>query len=339
MKRKLLTRFSIAMLLAATALSAVEARAQKRAKIDEKEQAENLPAVIWRDPGDVSKLDLFYGAGGKEDAPDAGGHYVFQKEDMSGTNPKFDVVDDQGRTWRVKLGPEAQPETAATRLLFAAGYFVDEDYSLTQIKVEKLPHLKRGRQFVSDDGTVRGARLELRRKDIKNLGEWDWFDNPFKGTKELNGLHVMMCLINNWDLAMDNNSIYAVGNERRFLASDVGASFGKTGDSNARSKSKLTDYEKSKFVEKVSGDHVDFVMHSRPFFLTVINHGNYHRRTRMEEIGKDVPIADAKWLGRLLGQLSREQIHDCFRAAGYEAEVADGFTAAVQKRIAELNGL
>ena len=47
---------------------------------------------------------------------------------MQETSPKFDVEDDQHVQWRVKLGEEPQSETAATRLLWAAGYFVDEDY-------------------------------------------------------------------------------------------------------------------------------------------------------------------------------------------------------------------
>lgn len=329
----------IAILIAALFLAALPATAQKYAGADEKKRAASLPAFIWRDPGDVTKLDLFYGAGGKEDAPDAGGRFIFVKEDLSETNPKFDVKDEKGRTWRVKLGPESQPETAATRLLFAAGYFVDEDYYFAEIHVEKLPHLHRGEKFVSPDGTVHGARLELRDKQIKKLGDWGWSDNPFEGSKELNGLRVLMCLVNNWDLAEDNNSIYEVVGEQHYAVTDVGATFGKTGDSFSRSKNSPKDYAQAKFIEKVSDGHVDFVMHSRPFVLTAVNARNYHKRTDMEEVGKHIPIADAKWLGHLLGQLSREQIHDCFRAAGYEGEKADDFTRAVQKRIAELNGL
>ena len=101
----------------------------------------------------------------------------------------------------------------------------------------------------------------------------------------------------------------------------------------------LRDYAEAKFVEKTPGDHVDFVMHSRPFFLTVFNASNYHKRTHMEDIGKDIPLADAKWIGGLLGQLSMDQILDCFRAAGYDAATANGYTSAVQERISELKGL
>src|SRR5262249_13225737 len=81
--------------------------------------------VLWRQPDDISSRDLFWGPGGKEHAPH--GRFTFQKEDSAGSSPKFDVVDQDGVRWRVKLGPEARPETAASRLLWAVGYFTNED--------------------------------------------------------------------------------------------------------------------------------------------------------------------------------------------------------------------
>jgi hypothetical protein len=316
-----------------------QAIGQKDAKQEAKENASQLPAVIWRDPGDISALNLIYGAGGSEHAPDPNGTYTFEKEIMHGTSPKFDVKDEKGIQWRVKLGQEVQAETAATRLLWAVGYFVDEDYYLPQIKVEGLPKLHRGGEFVTDEGIVRRVRLERKDKSIKKIGNWDWFENPFVGRKELNGLRVMMALLNNWDLKDINNSIYVVAGEQRYLVSDVGATFGKTGNSLGRSKSDLKEYEDSKFIGKVAHSEVDFTMHSRPFVLTAINVPNYEKRTKMENVTKHIPTADAKWLGQLLGKLSNEQIRDCFRAAGYSPEEIEGYSQEVEKRIAALNAL
>jgi hypothetical protein len=315
------------------------AKDKEREKEREKQKAAHLPTVIWRDPGNISTLNLVYGAGGKEHAPDPNDTFTFEKEDMEGTSPKFDVKDGHGTKWRVKLGEEPQSETAATRLLWAVGYFVDEDYYLPVLKVQGLPKLRRGQSFVTEDGLVRHVRLERKDKKIKKIENWDWFKNPFVGTKELNGLRVMMSLLNNWDLKDINNSVYAVGGERRYLVSDVGATFGKTGDSIGRSKSNLKGYEESKFVEKVTPKEVDFEMHSRPFILTAFNVPNYHTRTKMQDVTKHIPRADAKWLGQLLGQLSEEQIRDAFRTAGYSSEEVEGYTKEVQKRIAELKAL
>lgn len=317
-----------------------ETNSEKREEKHKKgEPIPQLRAVIWHPTIDVNQLNLFYGAGGQEDAPSPDAKYKFKKEDMNGTSPKFDVEDDKGIKWRVKLGQEPRAETAATRLLFAAGYFVDEDYYIDELHVEGLPTLKRGQLFVTADGIVHGARLERKMKEIKKLGTWDWFKNPFVGTKEFNGLRIMMSLVNNWDLKTINNSIYEVNDEAEYAVSDVGATFGKTGDPLHRSKSVLKDYEDSKFIDKVSGDFVDFVMHSRPPLLAAINIPNYEKRTHMQDVTKHIPRADAKWLGERLSQLTEQQIRDCFRAGGYTQEEIDGYSAVIQNRIAALNAL
>jgi hypothetical protein len=301
--------------------------------------AASLPARIWRDPGDIARLNLFYGSGGRAHAPDPKGTFTFVKEDHLATNPKFDVVDRRGVEWRVKLGQESQSETAATRFLWAAGYFVDEDYFVPELKVTGLPALQRGQEFVSPNGIVHGARLERKRTTVEKLGHWDWYDNPFVGQREMNGLRVMMALMNSWDLKAVNNAIYLVGGERQYVVSDVGATFGRTGKAGTRSKGEPSDYADSQFIEKVSPTSVDFVLHSRPFFLSAIAITNYLERSKMEQITRDIPRADARWLGQRLSKLTGRQIRDAFRAAGYGADDVAILAKAIQKRIAALKAL
>ena len=112
-------------------------RAQDEAKEKAKKEARAEEAAepagrrsSQHDPGDPTTLDLYYGAGGKDMRPDPNGTFTFVEEDMQQTQPKFDVMDAQGGSGGVKLGEEPQAETAATRLVWAAGYFVDEDYFL-----------------------------------------------------------------------------------------------------------------------------------------------------------------------------------------------------------------
>lgn len=333
------TRMRLAAIIALLPVSLLGA-SQKHASRAEKEKAASLPAVMWRNPGNISKLNLFYGTGGRRDEPNPREHFVFVKEDMNGGSPKFDVVDQEGRKWKVKLGKESRPEIAATRLVWAAGYFVDEDYFVPALKVDNLPRLRRGRKFVSADGIVHGARLELKRKDIRKLGDWSWFHSDFDNTRQLNGLRVMMCLIDNWDLKDDNNSIYEVDGQRRFLVSDLGAAFGKTGNYFTRSKGVLKDYSRAEFIQDTDDNHVDFIMHSRPVFFFGLSHrSDYRERKRIEQLGKDVPVADARWMGTLLGGLSMAQLRDCFRAAGYDPKTTDAYANVVEQRIVELRQL
>ena len=296
------------------------------------------PSVLWHDRGPMESLNLLYGPGGEQHQPT--GKFTFVKEDKQGTAPKFEVIDEQGVHWKAKLGEETKAETAATRLVWAAGYFTDEDYYLPEIHVAKMPKLDRGQEFVSAGGVVRGVRLERNVKGQKKAGNWSWFKNPFVGTKELDGLKIMMALINNWDLKEVNNAIYRqTGEAPRYAISDLGASFGETGNVITRSKSNLKDYSEAKFVQKVTDKHVDFYLSSRPLAVSVFDVPNYVSRTHMQDIVKEIPIAHARWLGKLLEPLSDEQLRDCFRAAGYSPQEVEGYAAAVKERIKDLSHL
>src|SRR5688572_3081435 len=294
------------------------------------------PAVIWYDRGDAAAMNLLTGPGGRDREP--GTNFRFIRESVSGTSPKFEVEDENGVTWKAKLGEEGPGETAAARLLWAAGYVVDEDYYRPQIRVRGMQALKRGQQFVSADGLVAGVRLE---RDVPGADTkpWSWYDNPLLGTREFNGLRVMMALINNWDLKEINNGAAATAEGRVYSVTDLGSSFGRTGHVLHRSKGVATEYAESRFIDKVTPTHVDFVLHSRPFLPTAVHVTNYRFRARMESIVKDIPLADARWIGGVLGQLSEAQIGDCFRAGGFApAEIAI-YTEVVMRRIAALRDL
>jgi hypothetical protein len=294
-------------------------------------------AVLWCDRGDVAALNLLDGPGGKTRAP--GTDFKFLGESKVGTAPKFDVEDENGAKWKVKLGPEAMAETAAARLLWAAGYFVDEDYYRSEIRVQGMKPLSRGNKYVSDGGLIRGARLERAGGDKKSR-DWSWYETGVAGTREFNGLRVMMALLNNWDLKAVNNSVYDQSDAGpHYFVSDLGAGLGRTGNNFSRSKGVMKDYARTEFIKKVTPDQVDFVMHSRPFFLTIFNLPNYLTRTRMEKVARHIPIADARWIGDLLGRYSIDQIGDCFRAAGFSPAEVEGYTRVVMQRIDALKNL
>ncbi len=310
-------------------------------KAQRTEAAANLPAVLWHDPGDISSFDLVNGAGGQDHAPRADAEYKFLSEDMNGTSPKFYVQDGDGVKWLVKLGPEAKPETAAARFVWAMGYFTDEDYYLDHIHVSGLPKLHRGEHFISADGIVRGTRLKRQGKFSKRIANWNWFDNPFVNTKEFNGLRVMMALLNNWDLRTINNKVYNPDDkERRFVVADLGASFGATGGPTTRSKGVLKDYRNAKFIEHSDAGFVDFVMATRPIpLIAPFAPKNYEMRSRIEDITKHIPVDDARWVSQQLSQLTPQQIRDAFRTAGYSPDEVEGYAQAVEARIAALNAL
>lgn len=275
----------------------------------------SAPAVLWRYPKDIKTRDLYFGPGGREHMPQ--GKLTFLREDMNGTQPKFFVRDSNGVLWGAKMGKEARVETAATRLLWAAGYFADEEYYLPDLTLPTSLHLSRGQEFANKGRAA--VRLKRHNPGTQHVGFWKWDHNPFTGSRALNGLKVMMELMNNTDLKTDHMIIYDVGGkEQRYLVKDLGASFGRAGSGyfeRASSKGVLRDFVRFNLIRHVDGDFVDFW-----YF-------------------KHVPRKDAKWLGELIGQLSYRQIADAFRAGGFSQQEVDGFTRKLREKIAELQAL
>ena len=280
-------------------------------KEKEKEQKEYTGTpLLWTQPTDITTRNLLLGAGGEAMKPDIR-QITFIEQKEGGYSTKYRVRDAAGNEWVAKIGKEAQPDTSANRLLWAIGYETEIAYL--------FPHLT-----IEGKGMFENVRLEARPKDVKRIGNWKWDDNQFKSTPEFQGLKIMMVMINNWDMKDDNNEILASKSEGadstlRYIISDLGGSFGKTGGIISRSRNKPSDYVKATFIEKVNGNDIDF---------------KYSGKNK--KLFENLTTADARWLSNLLGQLSDEQIKDAFRAANYSAEEVDQLAMAFKDRINEL---
>src|SRR5262249_40108496 len=95
--------------------------------------------VLWEERAGIKSLDLFFGPGGREGAPDLTGKFTYAGRDPNGTQKKVYAKDDKDREWTVKFGPEARPETVATRIVWAMGYHTDEDYFLERVHIDGMP--------------------------------------------------------------------------------------------------------------------------------------------------------------------------------------------------------
>lgn len=299
--------------------------------------------VLWHDPGNISSLDLYWGAGGKSGQPKP--PFTFVSEDSSGTNPKLDVRDANGTKWRVKEGEEAQPEVVASRLLWAMGYYVNEDYLVPGGTVANLK-MKRGSATLKR-GTLMNTRFAHKPDGQKKIGIWEWKTAPFYGTREFNGLRVMMAVMNNWDLKDVNNAVFMdkKGNQQIFLVSDVGATFGSNGVSwtKSRSKGNIDSFKSSGFIESTTGSTVSFSTPKKPTGILFASLGttakSFAMRKDLDWIGNDIPIQDARWMGGMLGQLSHQQLLDAFRAANFSDDEVKAYVDVVESRITELKKL
>lgn len=268
--------------------------------------------VLWREPRDIALRDLFLGPGGARMRPDLR-KLTFIKDEEGGYSTKFRVRDASGRVWVAKVGKEAQSETAAVRLLWALGYMTEINYLVPRVTIP-------------GKGTFENVRFEARPDGVEREGDWKWDENPFKGTRAFQGLKVLMVLINNWDIKDENNVILAPANSRgrgelRYAISDLGATFGKTGELPViwritRSRNDPEGFSEDKFIDEVKKDgRVDFQFTGKK-----------------RDLFNDITIEQARWIGGLLSRLSDRQLRDMFRAANYPANEVQTLVAAVRRR-------
>lgn len=286
--------------------------------------------ILWKDPGEIEKLDLYYGIGGPQGDPNPKGRFLFlsRKGSFSDGSEKIIVRDGRGRRWTVKFGRESKPETVATRIAWAAGFHVDENYFVPRVRIEGR------RTFIARD-----IRFERDNDGYKTIGRWDWNSNPFEGTRELGGLKTLMALLGNWDLKKANNKIVQRSRKRSdasmhiYYVNDLGATFGSTGYAFGRwpllgefpsgTKGIPSHYASETLVRNVNNGTVTFNVNRR-------------KATRML---RHVKTEDALWMANLLARLSDDQLKDAFRAGGYgESEILI-YVSALRDRIQQLQSL
>ncbi len=264
--------------------------------------------VLWREPVAFETRNLLTGSGGDAMKPDVT-QVTFIKDETGGHSKKFRVRDAAGNIWIAKVGAEAQSETSSNRLVWAVGYESEMVYLVPRLTV-------------AGKGTFENVRLEGRPKNIKREDEWSWADNPFKGSHELQGLKIMMLLINNWDMKDSNNQILWTKNESTgqsellYIISDLGATLGKTGGIFSRSRNDPSDFVKTEFIKGVKGNVIEF---------------KYSGKN--PSLFEGITLDDAHWIANWLGKLSDEQLRDAFRAGNYSDSEVNAMARATRERI------
>lgn len=269
-------------------------------------------AEFWVEPG--AARNLFDGPGGSKAArPATDARYEVLKKDPAGFSITYRVRDERGHEWSVKIGPEAQTEVVASRILWAVGYqqppsyFVERWISVTGTKGDLLG----------------GARFRPREAGMKSLGTWSWKTNPFVGTPPFNGLLVLLMILNDTDLKDDNNEIFEVAKSARqrasrwYVVKDLGASLGETGKMDPR-RGYIEGFEREPFI--VSADKGRVV---------------FGYRGRHQDLLEPIAVKDVRWMCERLQKVTDRQFRDAFRAGNYSEGLTARYVARIRQKIAQ----
>lgn len=272
-------------------------------------------AEFWQEPGDLERRNLLHGPGGAGLAPDPNGRYTLTEADDKGFSPGYDVKDERGRDWSVKLGPESRTEVVVSRIVWAMGYH--------QPSVYYLPNWT-----LTVNGKAKGegpARFRSEPSTQQQMGTWSWRNNPFLDTQPFGGLFVLMVMVNNWDLKSQQNAVYRLAREGeespdRYVIKDLGASLGRTNWWLPGTRDDLDAFEREPFIKGVSGNRVKF---------------HFQGAWREPQLLDSATPDDVRWMCERLTRLTPEQWADAFRAGGYTDAEASRFIRRLREKIEE----
>ncbi|MEO6237433.1 MAG: hypothetical protein ABIQ52_10585 [Vicinamibacterales bacterium] len=291
---------------------------------------------LWRDPGDVERMDIVAGPGGPSQVPIA--PFTFIEEHSSGSQPCISVHDGKGRRWRIKWGPEVQPESLAVRLAWACGYYAEITHYVPSGTISGAAALSRAAACLDEHGTFLDGRFELDDPEVEKLFEahsWSWTDNPFVGTRELAGLKILLMLISNWDnknrrdvARGSNTAIYVTRvsrwkREAQYLIVDWGGSMGRWGGN---------------VVTRGRWDAAGFAAQT-PQFVTGAAEGFVqfgYTGQRTADARASIRVEDVEWLCRYLGRITDDQLRAALAASGATDEETGSFAVSLRDRITQL---
>ena len=270
-------------------------------------------AELWVEP--ERERDLFWGVGGQRLAPDPAARYTVIEIKRGGFSRGYTVVDPDKREWSAKFPPEAPTEVVASRIHWGVGFHQPPIYYVPEWHAEKA----------TSENPQLPARFREKKPDLHGLDTdefWSYYQNPFVGTQELNGLLTLQVMLGNSDLKDENTAIYTLkdpfeGATRWYVARDLGHTFGRTGVLEAP-RGDVRVFEETPFIRGVENGKVRF-----------------EYRGRHRALFQNITPADVRWICGRLNRLTDRQWQDAFRAGGYNPQTAERFIRRMKQKIAE----
>jgi hypothetical protein len=163
---------------------------------------------------------------------------------------------------------------------------------------------------------------------------WAWDDNPFVGTRQLDGLKIIVMLLSNWDskdrrdvsrgsnTAIFEYRVSRFASEARYLITDWGGAMGKWGGT---------------VVSRGRWD-VDGFEAQTPGFIAAVRDGtvDFGYQGQRPEIGRGIPVTHVRWFYRKARRITEPALRTGLLASGATDEEAGRFARAILMRIEAL---
>jgi len=298
-------------------------------------------AQVWHDV-DIASMDLMAGSKLRTSFPfnsEVKCTYVDPKSPMTGASPKFLCKLKSGEVVRIKYGKDSREtysEVAATRLMWALGFYTDDVYPV-KVRCLKCPadpsHPAKKEKRTTKYFDHAAIELNFNGEAIEDEDEgWKWTElesvDPKKGgapEAHVDALKLLMVFIQHGDnkpeqqrlacLPDDIINAKGVGVCKRpvLMVQDLGATFGAANEISNEGTKMNFDGWKDKGIWNDYKEKQFFVEHKKN-----ICYGNLvNSKAAGEEGLKDPRISEGgrKFLAQLLTKLSDQQILDLFRVA------------------------
>ncbi len=186
-------------------------------------------------------------------------------------------------------------------------------------------HLLDGTNFVAevekkiDYIVTTPANVQIKEAHVKSIGPWDYAQLDHADRREVRAAGLLAAWIGFYDTRFDNTKLRLVGPKKNphleHYFSDLGAGLGRTSGLMAWHGEKVNEF---------------------PIRFTAPSNG------RLRIVGytpvvptkafADMTLDDARWMARLIGQLTPEQITQALRASGYDDDTIRLYTAKLLTR-------
>ena len=176
-----------------------------------------------------------------------------------------------------------------------------------------------------DHLVTREANVQIKDKRVQSVGRWDFGGLGHQDLRELRGAGVLAAWVGWWDARFDNTRLAiseaASGPELRHYFNDLGAGLGRAAGTYHHSSEQIDEFY-STFTRRSRRRGIEF-----PGFEPIEDNAAF----------REITLDDARWMARMIAQLTETQISSALRASGFDREEVQAYTRKLMSRRDQLS--